>query len=94
LSAWGLTPEDVEPDPVEVWPDHWPVVRLFAQMTGQWRIGFNGPTGLDYSFAFSRMDRMQLDPAAYDEMLDALHVMEMAALDELKEGKEASCPNP
>lgn len=52
-------------------------------MTGQWRTGFNGPTGLDYSLALSLMERLRLDDAAHEEMLDALHTMEQAALEEM-----------
>lgn len=43
----------------------------------------SGATGLDYALAFRLMDRMNLNDEQYDEMLDALNAMEMAALDEM-----------
>lgn len=44
--AFGFAPDDCD---VEIWPDVWDSYRLFSAMRTQWRIGMNGPTGLDYN---------------------------------------------
>lgn len=79
-----MTPEDLETDPVEVWEVNWPVVLLFTRIGDQWRYGFSGPTGMDYSLAITLMNRMKLSDEAFDEMLDALQVMANAAREEMR----------
>lgn len=79
-----MLPGDVSPETVEVWACNWPAVRLFARMSNQWREGFRGETGMDYSLALALMDRMKLDDKTFDEMLDALYAMECAALEEMR----------
>lgn len=79
-----MTPEDLDTDPVEVWEENWPVVLLFTRMSDQWRYGFNGPTGMDYTLAITLMERMRLSDEAFDEMLDALQTMAHAARDEMR----------
>lgn len=39
----------MEPDPVEILPDVWPVFQVFQSMATQWRTGMSGVTGLDYN---------------------------------------------
>lgn len=80
----GFAPEDFVSDPVEIYPDNEVVHRLFAKMDTQWRVGMNGPTGLDYHFALHKMDRMGLDPEAYEQIESDLRTMEIAALNEMR----------
>ncbi len=47
-------------------------------------MGFNGPVGLDYQLPLARMARQTLSDTEYGELLDALHIMELAALDEMR----------
>lgn len=49
-------------------------------MATQWRVGMNGPTGLDYGVLFVLMDRLGLDEEAFDGLLDDVRVMEAEAL--------------
>lgn len=37
------------PTEIDVWPDCWDAVMVFAAMGTQWRVGPAGPYGLDYS---------------------------------------------
>lgn len=45
----GLLPSDFPLVIVEVWPDCWDAILVFDAMTTQWRTGFNGLVGLDYT---------------------------------------------
>ena len=52
LKALGLPGElagSFEEAPCEILPQNWTTVQLFIAMATQWRIGHNGPTGLDYA---------------------------------------------
>jgi hypothetical protein len=82
-----MTRGDVEGDPVEVWPDNWQAVNLFSRLGTQWRVGFSGPTGLDYMAVWTLIDRQRLDAEAADEMFDCVQVMERAAMDVMNENR-------
>lgn len=87
--AWvGTTEADYDPPKVELWPDNWPPIRLFTQVSTQWRVGMNGPTGLDYNVVFHELDRTGVVGDDFDEMMAALRAIESTALDEIhKAGK-------
>lgn len=71
---------------VEVWPENWPAVQLFAAVQTQWRVhGFTGrPLGLDYPAveAAMRMLRIKDRPATFER----IRIMEAAALATLNKG--------
>ncbi|EIA1382401.1 Uncharacterised protein [Enterobacter hormaechei] len=48
LSAFGLTPEDVEEE-VGILPSVWKSFTIFSALATQWRVGGSGATGLDYN---------------------------------------------
>lgn len=52
-------------------------------MRTQWRVGMNGPTGLDYNVLYRKMDRMELTPEHYDGLEADIQFMELAALEEI-----------
>jgi hypothetical protein len=83
MAAIGTTEADYERPEVDLWPENWPVVRLFTQVTTQWRVGMNGPTGLDYNVVFHELDRTGVAGDAYDDMMAALRVIESTALEEI-----------
>lgn len=72
------------PSDAEVWPENWPTWELFDRVSTQWRVGMRGAIGLDYCAIYPVMDRMQLGADDWLQMLDDIHVMEAAALDELR----------
>ena len=84
LAAAGLTPDDVAPDPVEIWPETLPVYNLFASICTQWRVSAGGATGLDYNVLYHKMDRMKLSAEAYDFLESDIQVMEGAALQAMR----------
>ncbi|MYM25783.1 hypothetical protein GTP46_24450 [Duganella sp. FT135W] len=76
----GFTAEDFASDPVDVLPDNEDVYVLFEEMGTQWRVGMNGPTGLDYNVMYHKMDRMRLPEDEYRVMEMDIRVMESHAL--------------
>lgn len=70
---------------VDIWPENWPAWRLFCRLSSQWRIGMNGPTGLDHNVLFSHLDRMHLSDEEWDEWFDDISTLERAALAALDE---------
>ncbi|AZS78594.1 hypothetical protein ELS24_09150 [Achromobacter spanius] len=83
LAAFGLTPDDVAGDPVEIWPENEAAFMLFFALRSQWRMGMGGATGLDYGALSHKMDRMGLSPEQYEEMEDQVRVLEFSALEEI-----------
>lgn len=73
------------PQDAEVWPENWPIWRVFARLTTQWRFaGMGGRTGLDYAAVYPLLDRLfPNDPQEWDFALDDIRVMESAALDQM-----------
>ena len=53
---------------------------LFGDIGTQWRVGFNGPVGLDYNVLYRKMDRMHLSESEYEDLEAAVRTMEDGAL--------------
>jgi hypothetical protein len=82
MRAAGYEPEDFEDEVFDYWPEHEPAILLFAAVQTQWRVGFGGPTGFDYTAVFATMERMfrAESEEVRDEIFASLQVMERAAL--------------
>lgn len=65
---------------VEVWPDNWQAVTLFARMRTQWRVGFGGAVGLDYNVLYRMIGRLKLGDMEAEELEEDVQVMELEAL--------------
>ena len=84
-------PEDViadlqkaqQSEDFEVFEDNWQTVEMFLRLQTQWRVSFGGLIGLDYIAAKWLFDVYGVDD--HKEMLDALMIMERAALSALSE---------
>ena len=83
MALLGLTPADFKREKFDLWPENWPAVELFLRVHNQWRTGPGGAFALDYGVVFHELDRRDLAPDAYDDLLDDLRVIEGAALDEM-----------
>ena len=53
---------------------------MFTSLSTQWRTGMSGPTGLDYNVVFTRLERMRLSDADYEQIFEDLRVIESEAL--------------
>ena len=81
LAKYGFKKSDL-PDPeVELWLEHWPVLKFFYGICTQWRQGAAGPTGLDYNVVFSELRRQGFKKKHFQSMLDDLRVIEHEALE-------------
>lgn len=63
-------------------------MNLFIDLATQWRIGMNGPTGLDHGVLFTRLDRMDLTREESDQMERDVRTMEQQALETMSEERE------
>lgn len=56
------------------------MVSLFTSVATQWRMGFAGPVGLDYTPMLHLMDRMGLPAGEYDNLFHDMRIAESEAL--------------
>jgi len=84
----GLTVDEACGPPVEIWPDSERAVSLFIELCTQWRIGPNGPVGLDYNVLFHKIDRMNLKRKDYDLLESQVRTMEDEALNVIWKRKD------
>jgi hypothetical protein len=80
MAKLGLTLADIEDDDVEIWPDNWPVFRLFNALGTQWRVGPGGETGLDYTSIRDVASYIGIKKRQIPELFPDLQVMEAEAL--------------
>lgn len=78
----GLSPEDFASNdaPLALWPDNLPALTLFSSLTTQWRVGFNGATGLDYNVLPTVLRLHGIQRAEWPAMFDDIRAMEAEAL--------------
>ena len=78
----GLKSEDYDGDAVEVWPENVPALQMFQRIGTRWIVtGMGGVTGVRWEAIYPLMDRLNLEPDAWDTLLSDLEVMERAALE-------------
>lgn len=82
---FGLTLDDFEQKTVEVWPDSLLPMQVFQAMSTQWRMGFNGPVGLDYNVLPKMIKRLGVPKKERKQVFDDVMVMERAALAVMRE---------
>jgi hypothetical protein len=71
-----------------VWPDNLPAVNVFVALSTQWRTGFSGATGLDYTAVPVVLRLQQLPRSDWPDTFDALRVLEGEALAVMREASE------
>lgn len=84
----GLTPDDIEEEEVEVWPDAWPAFSLFEALGTQWRLGQGGPFGLDYTAIAATASMLGIKRRDLNEIFPDLRIMEHEALAVMAEASE------
>lgn len=83
-AGWEL--EDYESEELTVWPDNWPVVRLFSRVCDRWYYEAPGiPAGLRWEAVYPLMERMGLQPGEWDALAADLEVMADAACGAIRE---------
>ena len=78
----GFTLEDYgdEFSLVEVFPENWTAANVFQSLLTQWRLGFNGPVGLDYAVVPTVLNLHGIKRKKWEEIFHCLRVMEDEAL--------------
>ena len=64
----------------EIWPENTHIVRVFCAMQTQWRMGFSGPTGLDYAVLPIVVRQMHVPLEHRRDIFMGVRVMESATL--------------
>lgn len=69
-----------------MWPDNERAMDAFRRVGTRWMYGAMGgvPTGLRWEAIYPLIDRMGLAPEEWDELVDALQVMEIAAIETMR----------
>lgn len=70
-----------------MWPDNLAAVNIFIAISTQWRTGFSGATGLDYTVMYARMNRLHLTEPDWLDLEADMRLLEDAALTIMKEKK-------
>lgn len=78
----GLSAEDFAGNdaPLGLWPDSLQAITLFSALSTQWRISFNGPTGLDYNVLPTVLRLHGIHRRDWPAMFDDIRAMEAEAL--------------
>ena len=76
-----MTVEEMSGPPVELWPEHEIVVRVFSSLDTQWRYaGMGSAVGLIYSEMPFVFEMEGIDRKDWPTLFDDLRVMERAVL--------------
>lgn len=76
--------DDFEVETVYVWPENELPLEVFDALSTQWRIGFNGATGLDYSAIPLVMEELRVPKKKRKQVFSDIRIMESAALLEMR----------
>lgn len=85
LAVFGLSLDDFEQETIEIWPENLLPMQVFQAMGTQWRMGFNGPIGLDYSVLPMMIKQLGVSKKERKRVFDDVMVMERAALEVMRE---------
>jgi hypothetical protein len=82
LAAFGLKRDGPVPDDavVDVWPENWQAVQVFAACGTQWTVGMAGSTGLRYEALPFVFEMSGVDRAQWPELFDQIRACEAEAL--------------
>ena len=68
-----------------IFPDNWPTVMIFRDISTQWRVGMSGPVGLDYNVLPMIFGLRSVPRDERAEIFDGIQTMESAALEAIRE---------
>ncbi len=72
----------------EIWGEHETSFQIFQKFSRQWRVGMNGPTGMDYGLLPEILNGMRIiKPKARLRIIEELQTMENSALDTMTKGQ-------
>lgn len=85
---FGLTLDDLDDAPVDIWPDNLAATNVFVSVTTQWRTGFGGVTGLDYNVLPSVFRLVGVPRTDWPDTFECVRVMEAEAMRVMAEEQE------
>lgn len=77
---------------IAVFPDVARAVDAFDALGTQWRTGFAGFTGLDYSAVEPTLRLLGVERSEWKQLFEDIRVMEAAALAQMHEDREDDLP--
>lgn len=83
-----------EPEPetdFEVWEENWEALNLFFRLQTQWRVGFNGATGLDYTSVLAVFDLYGVENRI--DAFECIQVCEAELLTIIQENNKSGSKN-
>jgi hypothetical protein len=81
MEAFGVKPEDVAQQVIEVWPENMEAAVIFMDLDTQWRYGINGITGLEYSAIATPLRFRRVPRERWQDVWDGIRIMERAVLE-------------
>lgn len=83
---FGLRSEDfaAAAAPTPVWPENVPPLNVFLSLSTQWRAGFGGAIGLDYTAIPPTLELLGIPRHEWAELFDDLRTMELTALETMR----------
>jgi hypothetical protein len=85
LAPLGMTLDDLDDGEVEIWPENASAANVFIAMWTQWRTGFSGRTGLDYTSLPVVFRMTGLPRKEWSAVFEDVRVMEAAGLTVMQE---------
>jgi hypothetical protein len=83
-SFFKFTPEDLAEPEVRVWPENVQTINALVAVGTQWRVGFGGAYGLDYTALPTTLELLGVDKSEWRSIFDGLRICEDAALTEMR----------
>lgn len=80
MAVFGLSEDDYEPEQLLILPDNWQSVCIFNSLSTQWRVGYSGPTGLDYAVLDGMFKLAGVKKKDRPQVFADIRIMESAAL--------------
>ena len=71
-----------------LWPENVRAWGLWLRLQTQWRVGFDGKTGLDYAGVRACLDLCRIPRRLHARLFDLVHAMELAALGVWRDERE------
>ncbi|MGY8903204.1 MAG: DUF1799 domain-containing protein [Burkholderiales bacterium] len=96
LAAFGLFAEGPAASPAalptfSLWPENLPLWQFWMQLQSQWRVGLQGPEGLDYAGVWSVLNNT-VRPRQRRRYFSAIQAMEFASLQGYAERPKTPTP--
>lgn len=84
----GGTAAQPDDSTVCLWPENARAWGLWLRLQTQWRVGFDGKTGLDYAGVRACLDLCRIPRRLRARLFDLVHAMELAALGVWRDERE------